>query len=114
MRLTEQLLQAGHHKCHVRLFGKVGGAARKQNIRGKLGYSRAHEFIRAALQKPGLNPTAFGLQRLRSGVVSEAAVAVQNRLIKHHGGWRSGSAMVANFEESFPSLSSVSRGIQPV
>ena len=78
-------------------------------------YTRACEAVREAMSSAGLKCDEYGLHNLRSGGVSEAAAAgVPDRLIKRHGGWRSDEAMAAYFEETLPSLMSVSRLLQPV
>ena len=114
--LTERLLKEGRHTGHAHLFGKATQGRKGRNyIRGSITYTRAREAVREAMSSVGLKCDEYGLHSLRSGGVSEAAAAgVPDRLIKRHGGWRSDQAMAAYFEETLPSLMSVSRSLQPV
>jgi len=57
---------------------------------GSLQYSRARELFQSAIARAGLCVKEYGLHSLRSGGTTAAAAAkVPQRLIKHHGGWRS-------------------------
>ena len=77
-------------------------------IRATMSYSRARESVRVALASVGEDQDKYGQHSLRSGVVSVVAAAgVPDRLIQHHGGWKSEAVMKCYFTESLPNLLTV-------
>ena len=81
-------------------------------IRDTMSYSRARESVRTASASVGEDPDKYGQHSLRSGGDSVAAAAgVPDRLIQHHGGWKSEAGMKCYFAESLPNLLMVTQAI---
>jgi len=110
--LTEELLQKGKHRGHVKLFRKVTKGKKRTYLRGELSYKRALEWVRDALVRVDLNPKQYGLHSLRAGGATAAAtLGLPDRLVQRQGGWRSERSMHRYFQESLPNLTLVSRTI---
>ena len=92
--VTERFLLAGGHQKSDYLFRKIRHTKHGFSLRPQpLSYSRASELVRKQLKAIGLHPKQYGLHSLRSaGASAAAAAAIPNRLLMHHGGWRSESA----------------------
>ena len=78
-------------------------------IRDTMSYSRARESASTALASVGEDPDKYGQHNLRSGGDSvTVAAGVPDRLIQHHGGWKSEAGMKYYFTESMLNLLMVS------
>ena len=74
-----------------------------------MSYSRARESISTALASVGEDPDKYGQHTLRSGGGSVTfAAGVPDRLIQHHGGWKSEAGMKCYFTEFMLNLLMVS------
>jgi len=111
--LLRRFLRSSGATGHIKLFRRVA------NIRGTLSlrqepmsYTRAREKVLHMLSEIGLDAKKYGLHSLRSGGASTAAaMGVPDRLIAHHGGWRSTEAREGYILESKASILNVSRSL---
>ncbi|CAH1244291.1 Hypp7251 [Branchiostoma lanceolatum] len=111
--ILQRFLKASGSTGHFKLFRRIA------NIRGSLSlrqepmsYTRAREKVLTMLSAIGLDARKYGLHSLRSGGASTAAaMGVPDRLIAHHGGWRSTEAREGYILESKSSLLGVSRSL---
>ena len=88
---------------------KDGFSLRKQ----RLSYTRAIEMVRKLLKSIGLKPELYGLYSMRSGAASlAAALCLPDRLIMHHGGWRSESSKNRFIKETKAALLDVSKSFK--
>ncbi|CAH1277681.1 Hypp9761 [Branchiostoma lanceolatum] len=89
--LLKRFLKSSNSSGHIKLFRRV--ANHNGNLflrRDPMSYTWVREKVLAMLSTIGLDSTKYGLHSLRSGGASTAAaMGVSDRLIAHHGGWRS-------------------------
>lgn len=75
-------------------------------------YSRANELMKKELLNEGSHGKTYGIQGLRSGGASAAAVlGVPDHLFQRHGGWHSETARNNYLEESLDSLLCVTKSL---
>lgn len=71
---------------------------------GKISYTTCRDILRDTLSQLGLNPSDYGLHRLRSGGITSAvrnsSNSIPERLLKINGRWKSDSAKDMYVEES--------------
>ncbi|KAI8514464.1 hypothetical protein Bbelb_070550 [Branchiostoma belcheri] len=107
----------GSTSCPVTLLKRF---LKSSNSSGHIKLFRTHVLhessgkVLSMLSTIGLEPTRYGLHSLRSGGASTAAamgVPLPDRLIAHHGGWRSTEAREGYILESKSAILGVSRSL---
>ncbi|XP_019621166.1 PREDICTED: uncharacterized protein LOC109467590 [Branchiostoma belcheri] len=111
--LLKRFLKSSNSSGHIKLFRRVSNHRGNISLRQEpMSYTRAREKVLSMLSTIGLDPTRYGLHSLRSGGASTAAaMGVPDRLIAHHGGWRSTEAREGYILESKSAILGVSRSL---
>ncbi|KAI8506506.1 hypothetical protein Bbelb_159330 [Branchiostoma belcheri] len=111
--LLRRFLRTSKSSGHVKLFRRIANFRDNLSLRCEpISYTRAREKVLLLLSSIGLDSSKYGLHSLRAGGASAAtAMGIPDRLIAHHGGWRSVQAREGYILESESSVLSVSRSL---